>query len=34
MDFEASDVRSHAEQFDKEIFKKNLIKYIEDKLEK
>jgi glycosyltransferase involved in cell wall biosynthesis len=34
MQFNAGEIRKHAEQFDKEIFKENIYKFIQDKLEK
>jgi glycosyltransferase involved in cell wall biosynthesis len=33
LSFDSKIIRKHAENFDKEIFKKNLISFIEDKLE-
>jgi hypothetical protein len=34
MQFDEKEIRTHAEQFDKEIFKENLHKFIQDKLKK
>jgi hypothetical protein len=34
MQFNSDEIRKHAEQFDKVIFKQNLYKFIQDKLKK